>query len=438
METIAELLAQGWKWQRAGEIVRAEQVARQVLQRDADNGEAQHLLGICLHRRGRLDQAVEQYEKALFKHPDRANLGNDLGTARAMQGRLDDAIIAFERELQNNPGSAEAHGNLANALRLQDRLPEAIAHFEEALRLRPTFAEGHHNLGLALLALGQRERAIACFHEALALKPNYSAAQAALQQASAGEDISDDKTALPRLSPPRKGSVYNFTVHKSWGITDPDRFKTLMTEATGLVDGGWYLGDNLFTWMRNNSALEDLVFMRAWRSNIVNPADEAIAWRRYILCCAAYHAVQLEGDFAECGVLFGTGVKTVIDYFGKDRFAKPFWAFDRFDTNFEAVKKRFIGYDKVHLIQGVLPEALNGHTPERIAYLHIDLNDTAPEIGVLDRFFDRVVPGGIVILDDYEWSGRYREQKITEDVWFEERHYRVFPLPTGQGLVLKR
>ena len=46
-------------------------------------------------------------------------------------------------------------------------------------------------------------------------------------------------------------------------------------------------------------------------------------------------------------------------------------------------------------------------------------------------------PGGIVILDDYEWAG-YREQKRREDPWFEQRGYRVFPLPTGQGLVFKR
>jgi O-methyltransferase len=52
--------------------------------------------------------------------------------------------------------------------------------------------------------------------------------------------------------------------------------------------------------------------------------------------------------------------------------------------------------------------------------------------------FDRIVPGGMLILDDYEWAGVYRIQKILEDRWFEAREYRVFPLPTGQGLVLKR
>jgi hypothetical protein len=225
-----------------------------------------------------------------------------------------------------------------------------------------------------------------------------------------------------------------------------------MTEAATLVVAGSYFSDNLFTWMRNNSALDDKAFMQAWQSNLTTPADKAILWRRYILCCAAYHCVQLEGDFVECGVLFGTGVKTVIDFFGRGNFAKTFWAYDTFDTNpveghdtfgqkqgdYEKVKARFLGYDTVKLVKGLLPESLDGNSPNQIAYIHIDMNKAEFEIAVLDRLFDRVVPGGIVIMDDYEWSGVYRDQKIKEDVWFEERQYRVLPLPTGQGLILKR
>ena len=66
------------------------------------------------------------------------------------------------------------------------------------------------------------------------------------------------------------------------------------------------------------------------------------------------------------------------------------------------------------------------------------MNKAETEIAVLERLFERVVPGGIVILDDYEWSGVYRRQKISEDAWFAARDYRVIPLPTGQGLVIKR
>ena len=259
-------------------------------------------------------------------------------------------------------------------------------------------------------------------------------------------------TPLPELSIARPTIIYNFKAHMGWGVKDPERFNQLMEEATSLVEAGFYLGDNLFTWMRNISAIEDIAFREAWQQNVMNPADEAIMWRRYILCCAAYHCVHLEGDFVECGTLFGSGVKTVIDFFGKENFSKQFWAYDTFDTNpveghafpgqeeglFEKVQERFAGYNQVHLIKGLLPDSLIDNSPERIAYLHIDLNKADFEIAVLDQLFQRVEPGGIVILDDYEWAGVYRNQKIQEDAWFDQRQYRVFPLPTGQGLILKR
>jgi hypothetical protein len=81
----------------------------------------------------------------------------------------------------------------------------------------------------------------------------------------------------------------------------------------------------------------------------------------------------------------------------------------------------------------LIPETSRQHYAEKIAYLHIDMNEADAEIAALEALFDRVVPGGIVILDDYEWSS-YRAQKLAEDPWFEARQYRVMPLPTGQGL----
>ena len=259
------------------------------------------------------------------------------------------------------------------------------------------------------------------------------------------------KTPLPPLTPGDPAAIYNVRSDVSWGVNDPARFSQLMAEAAKLVIGGVYYGDNLFTWMRNNSAADDGAFMRAWQANVLNGSDEAVLWRRYILCCAAYHCVHLDGDFVECGALFGTAVKTVIDFFGRENFAKTFWAYDTFDTNptghqfegqdaglFDRVKARFDGYAQVRLVRGLLPASLEGNSPSTIAYLHIDMNNAEFETAVLDRLFERLVPGGILVLDDYEWSGAYRAQKIAHDAWFEARQYRVFPLPTGQGLVLKR
>ena len=257
---------------------------------------------------------------------------------------------------------------------------------------------------------------------------------------------------LPKLNKASPENIYYFSTDTSWGISDPQKFSSLMNEAKKLVAHGFFLGDNLFTWCRNNSFLEDDSFRLAWEKNIQNTADQAIVWRRYILACAGYHCMQIPGDFVECGVYQGSGIKTVIDYLGGTNFEKTFWGYDTFDYNpvpghtfegqvpgfYEQVKKRFIDYSQVKLIKGFLPDSFVNNKPDKVAYLHIDLNNLEGELSVLENLFDLISPGGIIILDDYEWAGVYRLQKIGESMWFDQKGYRIFPLPTGQGIVLKR
>lgn len=104
---------------------------------------------------------------------------------------------------------------------------------------------------------------------------------------------------------------------------------------------------------------------------------------------------------------------------------------------FEQVQARFQGYAQVRLIKGFIPDSFVQGMPDQIAYLHIDMNNAAGELAALEALFERVVSGGVIVLDDYEWS-IYRGQKQAEDPWFEARGYRVVPLPTGQGMLVKR
>jgi len=235
------------------------------------------------------------------------------------------------------------------------------------------------------------------------------------------------------------------------GVSDVGRARALLLELKPLLAEGVHFADNLLTWGKNVSAISDLAFRKAWTSNCVAKSDVSIMWRRYILCTSACHCVKLAGDFVECGTLNGTGIKTIIDYFGVDSFTRDFWGYDTFDYNpveghnfdgqssglLARVRARFRDYPRVRIVPGLLPESLNGNSPDRIAFLHIDLNSAKYEVQVLDRLFERMVEGAILILDDYEWAGPYRPQKIAEDGWFEARGYRVIPLPTGQGMVIK-
>ena len=273
--------------------------------------------------------------------------------------------------------------------------------------------------------------------------------------ASFGLGHADDSVArvLPALTTPTADKVFNFFTPVHWATSNPEAVTASGRAIVAQANGGHHFGDNFLTWGRNMSMLDDLPFVQAWQSNIEGASDEAIVWRRYVLACAAYHCVQLEGDFVECGAYTGVGMKTVIDYLGGPAFPTTFWGYDIFEHDasmlnhampehgkglYERVQAKFANYPQVRLVKGLIPQVFENDCPARIAYLHIDLNQAPAEIAALEHLFDRMVPGAILILDDYEWAGIYRPQKLAEDPWFDARRYRVMPLPTGQGLVIKR
>ena len=256
-----------------------------------------------------------------------------------------------------------------------------------------------------------------------------------------GRKVGND-IPLPKLTKPPLDRLMSFFLPVFWGTSDPERVARNISDTRELVEPGVHFADNFFTWARNNSMLDDDAFVKSWESNIESESDKAIVWRRYILSCAAYHCIHLEGDFVECGAYTGVGVKTVMDYLGGTEFPKQFWAYDLFEHDatmvhrampehgadlYAKVMRKFAAYPQVRILKGKIPEVCDGHSPRKIAYLHIDLNQAPAEIAALDTLFDRVTTGGIIILDDYEWAGVYRPQKLAEDPWFEARRHRVFP-----------
>lgn len=220
---------------------------------------------------------------------------------------------------------------------------------------------------------------------------------------------------------------------------------------------GIFIGDNLLTYSRNLGFLDDEVFMRSFISNTLQDNSEqaeiekSIIWRTHLLTWAAGNCLKLEGDFVECACYRGTSAKILCDYLDLNNTNKHYYLYDLFEHDedmdhhamhahgeglFEQVKKRFSIYPGVIVTKGGVPEILHTIAPEKIAFMHLDLNGASAEVGALEFLFDRIVSGGMIVLDDYGWV-KYREQKLAEDIFFAERGLKVLELPTGQGLVVK-
>jgi len=65
------------------------------------------------------------------------------------------------------------------------------------------------------------------------------------------------------------------------------------------------------------------------------------------------------------------------------------------------------------------------------------MNNAVSEIAAIDFFWDKLVPGGVVVLDDYSYSVQFMEQHSAFDKFCTQHNVRVLELPTGQGLIFK-
>ena len=244
----------------------------------------------------------------------------------------------------------------------------------------------------------------------------------------------------------------NFLNTAFYGTNDYRAFVSALQHTINQLGcGGVFTGDNLFTYNKNLSFLDDQRFMEVFDQQTERPEEKATIWRTHVLLWAAKRGLKLDGDFMECGTYKGTSARILCDCLEFGGVDKKFHLFDLFEHDddmahhsmpehgeslFEKVSQRFKDYDNVTVTKGRVPDTLSDTEPEKIAFLHIDMNDAAAEVGALNRLFDRVVPGAFVVLDDYGWLG-YRTQKELEDAFFAERGYEVLDLPTGQGLVIK-
>jgi protein O-mannosyl-transferase len=129
-------------------------------------------LGAYYHQRGRLEEALAQYQAALHINPGSVELHNDLGVTLHKQGKVGEAAREFEEVLRLDPSHAQAHNNRGLVLANQGEAAAAKTEFLEALRLKPDYPDAHGNLGKLLAEQGSLAEAEAQASEVLRLQPD--------------------------------------------------------------------------------------------------------------------------------------------------------------------------------------------------------------------------------------------------------------------------
>ena len=170
---VAEMLAQGWAQQRAGNLEAAAKLVEQALAADPENADGHHLLGVIAHQLGHADVALHHLGRALTRRPRDAALHGAIGSVYGAMGRPQQARASLETALRLDPHSAGTRNDLGIILAEQGLLAEALPHFQAASALDPKLARAHYNLARVLGGLERLDEAIASYREALRLDPGY-------------------------------------------------------------------------------------------------------------------------------------------------------------------------------------------------------------------------------------------------------------------------
>lgn len=128
---------------------------------------------------------------------------------------------------------------------------------------------------------------------------------------------------------------------------------------------------------------------------------------------------NLQGNMAEVGVYLGGSAY----YINKNSNGRRVYLFDTFegipmsgnydrhaigdfsDTSFEAVSEIFLSDSNVELVKGVFPESAKGviKDDDKFCFVHLDADQYESTKNGLYFFYDKMVKGGIILMDDYGW-----------------------------------
>lgn len=213
----------------------------------------------------------------------------------------------------------------------------------------------------------------------------------------------------------------------------------------------------------NLACLEEPKFEYALKEAILAGGfDYQIYMRQHqaIWCAETAFRLNQSGSFVELGTGKGYTMTTVLsslDFQRKDFSKVPVYLFDTFtnsatdsrgsqDSKFgkniyyaeslDQAQHNFERYPNVRLIKGSLPGSLDEIEIEPISFLHIDLNAPEVEIECLKLLWDHILPGGIILIDDFAYNGYSYTHRLFSELCLQ-LGVSILTTAYGPGIVVK-
>lgn len=182
---------------------------------------------------------------------------------------------------------------------------------------------------------------------------------------------------------------------------------------------------------------------------------------RHALYTLTRQALALDGEIWECGVFKG-GTARLLAAIIAAHGSRVLRLFDTFegspaiDSDYDvgypkrditsaaelaeisesSVRQRLSGFDFVAFHPGLMPASFVGLEASRIALAHVDVDLYQGVRGCCEYIYPRLVPGGIMIFDDYGYASCPGARRAVDEFFADKPEFPLIS-PSAQALVFK-
>lgn len=212
--------------------------------------------------------------------------------------------------------------------------------------------------------------------------------------------------SLPRL--------YKSIRHLLFGNpTERRRVLLELARISSSTFGDFYIGEDYKIWR------QDKDFIRNFRR--LSPDNFYSEERKYTLREFLHFTADIPGDLAECGCYVGVSAW----FMAKEAPDRELFLFDSFEglskpdsydnvskeiqewragdlkTTESILRQNLTEFPHIHVLKGWIPQQFDEVAERRFRLVHIDVDLYQPTLDSLKFFYPRLLPGGVIVMDDY-------------------------------------
>ncbi len=218
--------------------------------------------------------------------------------------------------------------------------------------------------------------------------------------------------------------------------------------------------DEMFFFKNSVEKLKSLIKQKTFRltqfeykdTNYDKIIDE-LSWRHYVVFNSVLLAIKDKTsnkiNLVECGVCDGLTIYFALKACEKRSSSYTGYLYDAWENlkndklrfqysylDLEVTKKNLnMFYENLVFNKGFIPKVFDtAKNPDRINWLHIDLNSNEATQSSLNFFYNKITSGGVMLFDDY---GGFHETRNIIDDFIKDKKGHFINYPTGQGVFLK-